>query len=431
MARLTKRAIDSARRPASGDIRLWDDNPRGLGLRVKASGVRTFFFQYRSPVDFRKRRYTIGQYGAFTLEQAQAEARKLAARVADGIDPQLAKRAAKSEALSTAVTISALCEEYLADARGGLVTYRGRPKKESTLNIDDGRVERHIKPLLGPMLARDVTGADVERFMHDVRLGKTAAVVKTGPRGKARVTGGATTASRTVDLLGSVFSYAIKRGVRTDNPVAGIERPPPVKRDRVLSPDEYARLGTALDELERAGAKGAAIRAARVLALTGCRRGEILALKRTEVDGHGQCLRLADTKAGQQVRPIGRAPMELLLVTCIGDESPWVFPASRGDGHLVDVKTIKEAIESAKLKGVTIHTLRHAFASVANELGYSELVIGGLLGHRSHSITGRYAHHVDRALVAAADRVASVIWARLQGQEDAGAKVVSIGGEGR
>ena len=123
--------------------------------------------------------------------------------------------------------------------------------------------------------------------------------------------------------------------------------------------------------------------------------------------------------------------MELLLVTCIGDESPWVFPASRGDGHLVDVKTIKEAIESAKLKGVTIHTLRHACASVANELGYSELVIGGLLGHRSHSITGRYAHHVDRALVAAADRVASVIWARLQGQEDAGAKVVSIGGEGR
>ena len=60
-----------------------------------------------------------------------------------------------------------------------------------------------------------------------------------------------------------------------------------------------------------------------------------------------------------------------------------------------------------------MHTLRHSYASVALELEYSELTIAGLLGHRSHSVTSRYAHHVDRALVAAADRVSRMIAERM------------------
>jgi site-specific recombinase XerD len=63
----------------------------------------------------------------------------------------------------------------------------------------------------------------------------------------------------------------------------------------------------------------------------------------------------------------------------------------------------------AELKDVSLHTLRHSFASVALELGYSELTIGGLIGHTQHSVTSRYAHHVDSALVSAADRVAERI----------------------
>jgi|ETNvirenome_6_85_1030632.scaffolds.fasta_scaffold00069_42 hypothetical protein len=56
----------------------------------------------------------------------------------------------------------------------------------------------------------------------------------------------------------------------------------------------------------------------------------------------------------------------------------------------------------------------------------SELTIAGLLGHRVPSVTGRYAHHVDRALIAAADRVSATIAARLEGREGEGARVVSI-----
>ncbi len=45
LARLTKRLIDSIKPDEKLDIRLWHDDPRGLGVRLKPSGVKTFFYQ--------------------------------------------------------------------------------------------------------------------------------------------------------------------------------------------------------------------------------------------------------------------------------------------------------------------------------------------------------------------------------------------------
>ncbi len=346
--------------------------------------------------------------------------------VACGEDPADAKRKAREKARATAVTVATLCEDYMRDARKGMVTYRGKAKKASTLGIDQGRIKRHIVPLLGDKLVREVTTDDVVSFMHNVRLGKTAVTEKTGPRGVARVSGGDGTARRTVGLLGSIFSYSMKRGVRPDNPVAGVERSPDGKRDRVLNPDEYHCLGEALDTLEHEGVNRVAVVAVRVLALTGGRKGEIFGLRWPEVDAHRQCLRLGDSTTGQQVRPVGRAALEALAETPRKEESPFVFPAGRGEGHLTDTKVFHRACKLAALERVTPHVLRHSFASVALELEYSELTIAGLLGHRSHSVTARYSHHVDRALVAAADRVSALIARRMEGTDEQGAAVVPL-----
>src|SRR5262249_27092469 len=132
----------------------------------------------------------------------------------------------------------------------------------------------------GAKLVADVTHADVQGFFHAVRQGKTATTVKTGLRGLARVTGGPTTAARTVGLLGSLFSYAIRMGLRAGNPVAGFEQPPARRRDRALSPEEYQKLGAALRDLAAEGANPSALTAIRTLALTGARRNEILTVKR-------------------------------------------------------------------------------------------------------------------------------------------------------
>jgi len=55
---------------------------------------------------------------------------------------------------------------------------------------------------------------------------------------------------------------------------------------------------------------------------------------------------------------------------------------------------------------VTPHVLRHSFASLAADLGYSEPTIAALVGHKGHSITSRYVHAADAVLLAAADAVA-------------------------
>ncbi len=89
-------------------------------------------------------------------------------------------------------------------------------------------------------------------------------------------------------------------------------------------------------------------------------------------------------------------------------------------------RVLERLCARAALKGVTIHALRHSYASAAAELGFSELTIAGLLGHRLASVTARYSHlRVDGALAAAADRVSLAIAAALDGVA-AGAKVVPL-----
>ena len=74
---------------------------------------------------------------------------------------------------------------------------------------------------------------------------------------------------------------------------------------------------------------------------------------------------------------------------------------------------------------VTPHVLRHSFASLAGDLGYSEPTIAALVGHKGHSITSRYVHAADAVLLAAADAVANRT-AVLMGDEKQAAAVVPL-----
>src|SRR5262249_21573367 len=160
----------------------------------------------------------------------------------------------------------------LADADAGrLLTRRGQSKKESTLAIDRGRIERHFKPLIGTCVVATVTRNDVERLMHAIAEGKSAARVKTRRRGLARVRGGRGTATRAIGLLGAIFTYAVRRGLRSDNPVHGVIRFKDGERKRRLSEDEYRALGSALRKAEIAAIWPAAIAMTWFLALTGWR----------------------------------------------------------------------------------------------------------------------------------------------------------------
>jgi len=79
-----------------------------------------------------------------------------------------------------------------------------------------------------------------------------------------------------------------------------------------------------------------------------------------------------------------------------------------------------------ELNGITAHVLRHSFASVADELGYTEATVAALLGQRSGSVTRRYIHHLDRALIAAADQVSANISAAMTGSKTTDENVIPL-----
>ena len=150
--------------------------------------------------------------------------------------------------------------------------------------------------------------------------------------------------------------------------------------------------------------------AIRAIALTGCRRGEITGLRKSEVDLSGQTLRLADTKTGESVRPIGKAAMDVIRAAVEkSGESDFVFPARNGKGAFAGFPKGWTRIVGPAFPGITAHALRHSFASMADDLGYSEATIGAMLGHSGRGTTRKYIHKLDPALVAAADRVAEHI----------------------
>ena len=409
--KITKSVIDGAK-PGETRYTIWDTEIRGFGLRVNRDGSRTYVLKFVH--HGRQRWYSIAHHGAKTPEQARKEARRLLGLVADGVDPALAK--AEEWA---ACTVAELCDLYLVE---GCAT-----KKESTLATDRGRVERHIKPLLGQKRVKDVTRNDVARFLKDVAVGKTATDVKTRNRGRAIVKGGKGTATRTVGLLGGIFSFAVEEGMRQDNPVRGVKRFPDRKSERFLSHDELARLGDALAAAEQIGESPSAIAGIRLLLLTGCRKSEILTLQWNYVDFEHGYLRLPTSKTGEKVVPLGAPALKLLNALPRLQGNPFVLPGEKEGAHLVGLPRVWERIrEQARLSDVRLHDLRHSFASVGVSAGMGLPIVGKLLGHRDPTSTARYAHISDDPAKAAADYIAGTLASAMIGARNDDADALPV-----
>jgi integrase len=109
------------------------------------------------------------------------------------------------------------------------------------------------------------------------------------------------------------------------------------------------------------------------------------------------------------MRPLSRAACELLRAqSSHGNSGTLVFPPTRGDGLMKGFRKLWDRIAALGTvpRDVTPHTLRHSFASLAGDLGYSKPTIAALIGHKGHTMTSRYVHAADAVLLAAADAVA-------------------------
>ncbi len=401
MPRLTKRFVDSVQPiPTGKEVTVWDESLKGFGLRVQG-GSRTFVVMYRNR-EGRLRKLTIGKVGTLTPDEARELARAKLADAAKGADP-----AAEKAATRKALTVSELCDWYMETAaKGEIIGRRGERIKASTLEMDRSRIETHVKPLIGRNTVDSLADTDIAKLQRDVAAGKTAKARE----GRGGVTtGGAGVAARTVRMLGAIFEHACRAKLVKANPAHGVRQLAEGTKDRRLSEDEIRALGKAIREAEGLGESSVALAAIRFLVLTGFRRNEALALTWDAVDIKGRCIQLADSKSGAQVRAVGSATLSTLVTLTRAPGAAWVFPGARGEGHFVGLpKVLERLCASAGIEGASLHVLRHTFASVAADEGFSEMTVAALLGHARRGVTQRYAK-VDRAAVLAADAVAAKI----------------------
>jgi len=378
MKRITTRAVDILKRGET----LWDADIKGFGVRYRTAG-KSFFLKTR--VSGTQRWFTIGRYGSpWTAETARRQALRLLGAIANGEDPASLRDESKHN-----VTMSELCDLYLKEGCAR--------KKRSTIATDSGRIERHIKPLLGKQNVRTISKRDIERFMRDVADGKTATDVKTIKQGRAIVAGGKGTATRTVGLLGGIFSFAQDRGLVESNPVRGIKRFVDKKVERYLSEDEMARLGGAISELEESKRLTPfAAAAIRLLLLTGARRGEVLTMRWEWVDFDRRFIFLPDSKTGQKPLYLSVPAIEVLINLPHIEKNPFVICGQKEGHYLVNIKkSWNRVCELASIENLRIHDLRHNFASIGAMGGLSLPIIGKLLGHKKTETTARYSHLAD------------------------------------
>ncbi len=114
---------------------------------------------------------------------------------------------------------------------------------------------------------------------------------------------------------------------------------------------------------------------------------EGLGLERAWLDEAEGAIRFSDTKSGAQTRVIGQAAVDLLL-TQPKTKSPFFSPADWGRRSFYRGRSSSgsDLRKKARLADITPHTLRHTFARLAGDLGFSELTIAALLGHSASII---------------------------------------------
>ena len=208
-------------------------------------------------------------------------------------------------------------------------------------------LKRQLIPAFGRLPLDTIRRIDVERWFD--------AYSRTAPGG----------ANKALEILGQIMNAALAAGHAGTAPVKGIAKNPRPKLTRFLSAGEIEGLHRVLDRLvaERPS-RGPQADVIRLLLLTGCRKGEILKLQWSEVDGDR--LNLADTKTGPRRVWLSQAA-QAILARQPRAANPYVFPSPRHpDKPLSDTLHLwRRARKEAGLDDVRLHDLRHTVASQA------------------------------------------------------------------
>jgi integrase len=375
MPKLTKRSVE-AMQPEMKDYFVWDDDIKGFGVRIMASGARTYQAQYRK--GGRTRRISLGRHGNITTEQARLKAREVMGLVAKGENP--AEDIAQHR---RAPSVAALCERFFA--AHVMETCKPTTQAEYRRAID-----KFITPAIGAFRVVDVERKDIAELQHKHRDIPYQA-------------------NRTLGVLSKMFNLAEVWGLRSDgsNPCRHVPKYREKKRERFLSQQELQRLGQVLNEAEQDGTESPFIIAGfRLLILTGCRLGEIQTLKWAYIKPRH--IELPDSKVGARRIPLPQAAQDVLDALPRQSGNPYIIAGKFEESYATDFQRPWRRIRArAELPSTRIHDLRHTYASMAVSGGMPIQMVGRLLGHSQLQTTMRYAHLADEPVLEAAQHNAA------------------------
>ncbi|WP_159716140.1 site-specific integrase [Geminicoccus flavidas] len=400
MPKIGQKLVESLRADPARDYKVFDEEIRGFGLRVFPSGKKSWIFQYRhrGGRGGKTERLVIGDAGAMKAEEARTIARRHLAALDRGENPAEARNAARAD-LSVVQLIERWIDAGCPRAKPGRIG--GAFLKEATAQTYRSGLRHHVVPLIGNVKLGKLARADIERMQRRIARRETAAdpVASGKARGRIVLSGGEGIAGRITAYFAAVLTWGVREGLLPHNPAEKVHVIPAKRRERYLSAEEVERLGDALAAAEAQGMSPTFTRAIRLIALTGCRKSEALTLRWQDVDLVAGCLRLPDSKTGAKVIPLTTAARAFLasLPRQVNEHDqpvPWVFPAARGGGHAVGITKAFDRVR--RLAGfdddVSLHTLRHSFASAAVAAGGSLFLVGKVLGHSNAATTERYSH---------------------------------------
>jgi integrase len=375
--RLTKDTIERAKLPPPGrkERFIRDDVVRGLGVRVTASGAKSFVFEGR--IKGRPRRITLGAWPDLNVPLARERAMEIRTAVAKGNDPASDAIEARKE-----LTLASLWSTYLER--------HAKPHKRSA-----GRDEY--------LMGRYVPGGWHSRRLSDISRNDIA-------RLHARIGDehGHYAANRTLALLRTMFNLARTWELfKNDNPAQGIKPFKEHKRERYLSPEELQRVNTAL--LDEPDWRWRALFP--LLAMLGTRRGELLSMRWADIDFNARTWLIPQTKDGEShLLPLPAPVIAILEGLPSRDNSEWTFPGIGASGHLMQPrKAWARILARAGVEGVRIHDLRHTLASWLVAQGFNLPLIGRALNHTQISTTQRYAHLALDPVRAALEQTAALM----------------------
>lgn len=248
-------------------------------------------------------------------------------------------------------------------------------KSYHTIRIYIAWVKNYLK---GYKYLDEVKSSDLERMCFARRReGKSEQVVRYG-----------------VIVFRGVHKLASKLGYQTPD-VQFPEVKTSEERTRFLTGDEEQRL---LDHLS-----GDLRDIVIALLDTGGRKGEITALKWDQIDFQNRRILIRRPKVdNESYVPMTKRLYAVLFKRFQKRESEmWVFPSPRNLKRPRNSlhKAFDAAVVEAKLEDVTLHTLRHTFASKLAQRGFSIQKIANLLGHSDVQTSMRYSHLVHDSLV--------------------------------